>query len=448
MRTHTKRLVQRVLLVARDGDKGIMLRGSAGALLIKSMGIVLSFLASVLVARSVGATHYGIYALSLVWINFFVLASKMGLDLAAVRFVAGYDVKQQWGPMRGLVSSGHWIVASAALPLAAIVFVALRGLDDAIGRQQADALSVGLLLVPVLALTGLRQGILRGLRRVVLAELPEMVLRPVGVGLFCVIAVWISGGPIDSHLAIILNLLATILALTVGGQLLRKALPGQVARAKAEKDTAVWMRTALPLMWIAGMYMLLSQTDTAMVGALLGSEQAGIYSVASRIAGFVSFGLVAVNAIMAPLIARLYADGDKVALQEIIRLSARVVFAATCAFGLIISAFGRQVLGLYGEEFLAGQFVLVILVLGQIANGFMGSVGFLMTMTGHQAQAAKMLSVAAGANLLANFWLIRVFGIEGAACATAIGLVSINVAMFTFVRHRLALHSAAFGGIG
>jgi O-antigen/teichoic acid export membrane protein len=81
--------------------------------------------------------------------------------------------------------------------------------------------------------------------------------------------------------------------------------------------------------------------------------------------------------------------------------------------------FSNQVLGLFGEEFLAAKGAMVVLILGQLVNVGAGSVGYLMQMTGHQNQCAMVFGSCAGMNVVLNIILIPTLGVLGAAIATA-----------------------------
>jgi len=58
----------------------------------------------------------------------------------------------------------------------------------------------------------------------------------------------------------------------------------------------------------------LNRTDIVMIGAITGTEAAGFYSAAARIAELVIFGLNAVNTIAAPIIPNYAAQDPHVPL--------------------------------------------------------------------------------------------------------------------------------------
>ena len=91
--------------------------------------------------------------------------------------------------------------------------------------------------------------------------------------------------------------------------------------------------------------------------------------------------------------------------------------------------FGYVVLGIFVSDFTAGYVALLVLLAGQLINAVSGPVGYVMTMTGHQHRAARIIGVCAFVNIVLNAMLIPLFGMSGAASATAITTAMWNLMM-------------------
>jgi O-antigen/teichoic acid export membrane protein len=189
------------------------------------------------------------------------------------------------------------------------------------------------------------------------------------------------------------------------------------------------------------MQILLKRTDIIMIGAILGSDDAGIYSAASRISNLVVFPLMAINAILAPMISELYRTGRGRELQRIIMLASRAIFVFTLVVSVILAVSSKFMLSLFGLNFTIAFVALLILLGGQVVNALAGSVGLIMTMTGHQNQAGAIIAASAAANITLNALLIPFFGLTGAAVSTAFTMALWNIAMFAFVKRRIGINS-------
>jgi O-antigen/teichoic acid export membrane protein len=71
-------------------------------------------------------------------------------------------------------------------------------------------------------------------------------------------------------------------------------------------------------------------------------------------------------------------------------------------------------------------------------------VGILLNMTGHERTTAKGRFISTSLNVGLNLLLIPLFGISGAAVATAIALATWNILLWWAVRKQLGINSLAF----
>ena len=197
-------------------------------------------------------------------------------------------------------------------------------------------------------------------------------------------------------------------------------------------------------MLVSSFLVVIQRSDLILVGAMVGTEEAGIYNAATRTAALVSFILSAVNAIVAPTIAKLYAEEKHEALKKLARKVAQFVFWPTLLISIVLAAGSGFILSLFGSEFVEGRPILIILILGQLTNASVGSVGYFMNMTGHQDQSAKVFGVSAIINILLNIIGIYFFGAIGAAIATAVSMVIWNVWLYRLVKDILDIDSSIF----
>jgi O-antigen/teichoic acid export membrane protein len=186
------------------------------------------------------------------------------------------------------------------------------------------------------------------------------------------------------------------------------------------------------------------QTDTLVAGFFLGAADLGAYAAARKLTGLIGFGLLAINSIAAPLIAELHAQGRRQELQRMITRASQGLFIFTLPVGGVVLIWGREILGLFGAEFVKSYTALAVLVVGQVVTSLTGPVGHLMVMTGHQRPAALIAAGAAALNLILNAVLIPHWGLTGAGLAATTTALSWNAAMYVYVRSRLEVDSLAF----
>jgi len=237
----------------------------------------------------------------------------------------------------------------------------------------------------------------------------------------------------------------TAITVGVGSLLLNRAWPDEAQQATPEYRVKSWVRSALPMMFMGGMQIINNRTDILMLGAMKGAAAVGVYVVVNRCTQPITFMLGAVNSVMAPNIASLHAEGKSKQLQRVVTKITRLIalISITCATILII--FGELVLSLFGSDFTQGRTALVILSMGQVINGATGSGGLLLTMTGYEHYAAMIVATSALLNVIGNAILIPVWGIEGAAIATASSTIIVNILRVIWVRKKIGIDSTFLG---
>lgn len=422
-------------------------RGTTGTFGLKVTTSGLAFLISLLLARLLGVTGYGAYAYALAWVRFLVVPALLGLDKLLIREIAACHTQSAWGLMRGLLRRTNQAVLGASVGfgmLGAAVGLALAG---HLGSQMVTTLWVALIMVPLLAFTRIKQATLQGLQKVVRGQVPELLIQPLLFIILVGSAYLVLGKGLGPPSVAGMYVGAAGVALLVGARLLSQALPTAVRKASPTYQMRAWVRSAMPLLFVGGMYIINSRISIIMLGSLKGAEAAGIYTVADQGAALITYVLFAVSAPLAPTVASLYALGDMERLQRVITKSVRVIllFALPIAFVLIV--FGYWFLLLFGHDFTRGQTALIFLSVAQLMTAIVGPVSLLLIMTGHERDAAKGIGICALLNVILNALLIPLWGLNGAAIATTSSTITWNLLLAIWVYRRLGIYPTALGRI-
>ena len=411
---------------------------------IKFANVALSLLLAVLLARVLGVSGYGDYAFVYAIVMMLAIPSQMGLPQLVVRETARADRNQDWAAMRTIWRWAHLfvILSSFGTMTVVLIWVVLRVQETGI----RNAFIFGLLLIPLIALGNVRGAALSGLGKVVLGQLPENVLRPLCLfaGLSSA-AYLVAQGQMTAAGALGLHVGAAGFAFLVGSVLLSQNRPRYVALAEASPpQTRAWLMAAGAFGLLAGLQTINSTLDIVMIGIMRSREEVGIYKIAVTAAGLTVLGLQVINIVIMPRIAHLHAGRELKAMQALVTTTARLILLAAGLASLVLIVFGKVLIGYaFGADFVAGYPALVVLTLGQLANAAFGSVGLLLNMSGHERFSLVGVAIACVANVCLNLVLIPLFGILGAATATAVTLVIWNVVLYWQVWQKLGIDSAA-----
>ncbi|MEP4484845.1 MAG: flippase [Halioglobus sp.] len=429
-----------------DGFKAVLLRGGLGSLVLKVASTLLGLLVAVVLARALGPEGYGEYAYVFALISMLAIPTQVGLPIIVVRETARAQAAKRPGLMLGLWRWSSLIVAGLSVLIALLALAGVWLAGDRFTPAQLSTFYFGLVLVPLVALGNLRGAALRGLRHVVLGQLPESILRPGFMVLLLLTAYLLLGRSLDASVAMGLQVLSSALSFIIGAALLWWVRPEELWGGPApEYQVRPWLQAVMPLALVSGIGLINSQVDILMLGWFHTAADVGIYRVAASSVGLIGFGMQAITSVIAPHIARLHAQGDLRRLQRLVSVSAKIMMLLALPVFLTFTIFGDTLLGwVFGKEFEAGYFALAILACGSLVNVAMGSVGALLNMSGHERDTARGATIAAAINVVLNLALIPPYGISGAAIATACSISVYNIYLSRVVRIRIGIRSSVF----
>ena len=191
------------------------------------------------------------------------------------------------------------------------------------------------------------------------------------------------------------------------------------------------------------MSQLIQWTGQFVGGAYLPAEEIAQLAVAQRTAMLVSFILMAVNMVVAPRFAALHAAGDVAGLRNIALMAVRLMALGATPVVAVMLIFPGFWMGLFGEGFAGGALLLQVLVIGQFINVLTGSVGYLLSMSGHERDLRNTLLIVAPVSVVITFILVPLYGAVGAALSTALAVGAQNLLAVYWVKRRLGFNTLA-----
>lgn len=398
------------------------------------------YLFKIYLARVLGAEALGIYALGMTIVGFLGVFNALGLPYSAVRFVAAYSATGKFDLLRGFLARSIALLLLFNLLLGGAVILA--GPWVAVHVYHTPALSryLGLfaLIMVFGAMTGFLGQVLTGYKDVARRT---VITNFIGSPLTMIITLGLVGGglglwgyifaQVASALVVILLLVIAVWKLTPQAA---RAFSGRLAPIENEvvSFSAIVFGVSL-------MEFLMSQADKILIGFYLDAREVGIYAVAMALVAFVPVVLQSVNQIFSPTIADLYARGQVELLGRIFKTLTKWVLGLTLPLAAGIVIFAPALMRIFGHDFESGWTILVIGTLGQLINCGVGSVGYLLLMSGNQRHLIRIQAVMAVVMLVLSVVLIPRWGITGAAVAAAITNAITNIWYLAEVRRRLGL---------
>lgn len=426
--------------------KNYLIKGAVGSFALKVISTVLSLGISILLARLLGVKGYGVYAYAMALIGLMSLPTQAGLPQLVVREVAKYEARCEWHLMRGLLQRANQAVFVISLLLVMIASIVSLLLLEMIDEENLKVFWVALFLLPLMAFSAIHQATLRGLHHILLGQLADTLIRP---GLFIIllgVTYLLFQHQVTPFQAMVIQIVVFCVAVSFSIWWVIYHLPKPVKQIQASYNTSIWMRSAVPFLFLSSMQTINLYTDIVILGIFRSTEEVGIYRIVITGSHFVLFSFQVVNTVIAPSIAKLYSTGDMQRLQRTITVGNRAILLLSLPIAIIFIFFGQEILvSLFGSQFGLGATALAILSFGLLICTGMGSVGPILTMTGHEYETAKISAIAAGLNIILNIALIPNWGIEGAAIATATSMIFWHIFLVILIYQRLGLHSTFLG---
>lgn len=414
------------------------------SLVIKVIYTGLGFITSVLLARFLGTSGFGVYSYVYSIIIFLSAIPQFGLPPLVLRETARGMAQENAHLVKGI-----WVWAGRIAILLAFVLMVIGGLAGWVLGPHYDEIYIStfwiaLILLPLITINDLRGSALRGLQRVLEGQIPEYLIRPSFLVLFLSIFFFV-GIKLTVTLAMLLQVFASLISFGFGIWFLTKHTPTKVKLAVPQFKHRTWRRSVLPFAMGSGLYFVDKSVSTLLLGFFLSPDQIGIFRVAIQISVLATFGIQAMSMVVTPQFAKLHAENNKAGLENLVVKSARVTFAFNFLVFLVGIILGRNFLELfYGAEFIPAYEPALILLAGQLFSSSAGLVGALLNMTGFERDSAKAGVVSTILNILLGLAFIALLGIIGAAIAAALVQIIWIIILLWTARKRLNITASVF----
>jgi O-antigen/teichoic acid export membrane protein len=393
----------------------------------------LAYLSQIFFARTLGVQGYGVF--SLAWTFVLVLGhiAPFGLPQSAVRFLPRYQLRGQNASARGFIAMGGEValIGGAVLAIAG----ALALLIVPVGEICWPILGMLACIMPF-AYQYWLEGVARGLDRPGLALACPFLLRPVLMGLGLAVAAFL--GHATAGAAMLAAFLATLATASIQSVLVRRAARQALGEGSARGSLPLWLKASAPLGGGTACDQAAGYADILALGLLRSPAEVAIYIAATKTLALASFAQYALSVVAGRRFAAAKADGGPKALEALAAASTKLTVAASLAAIALLLVAGVPLLSLFGNLFAQAYPALVILCLGAMARAAAGQKEAVLTVLGCQRGLFWISFATLGVAILANLSFTSLFGVTGAACATALAAIFRSAAVIALARVALA----------
>jgi O-antigen/teichoic acid export membrane protein len=394
------------------------------------IGTVLILAHDMLVNGLLSTAEYGVYMTCKRILQIGFLLSFVGLENAVIHFVSrarankdSSTAKGAWRAAQGVSLAAGGVLA-AALTIWAEPIGAMFQLGG--GRELAIALRILAVTLPLASIrmmtTSASQGLLIMWPKAVILQILWPTVNILGV-------LWFSYFGNMGLEGVLWAYDLSMLAGAISGLII--LLRQRPDFATPSRNTPLVARSvlgfALPL-WV---YTLVNAAyawgDQLLLAGLGGMEAAGQYAPVATLAPLFGIGLTALNGIFAPVISRLHSKENHTELKNLYKVVSR--WSLTLALPLCIGAMVAPgaVISVWPQGREEAHLALQIVALCCIPGVAVGSVNYMLIMSGHQIHVLWSGLPGVVVNIGLALWLIPTMGVTGAAIANGAALVFVSL---------------------
>jgi O-antigen/teichoic acid export membrane protein len=399
---------------------------------------LLEFLTRASLGRYLGPEQFGLLTSGLATLSILGTLIGLGLTSGIVRFVGHYRGTEQAEKVPRLLYGAFWLVMVISLSVGVILWylsawAAINLFNTSQMQMVLRAVSVGL---PLFATFSIMMAILQAEKDARTYAWLHNVLLPLirFVGSLLVVFLgWQLREALSIHLVIALLLpwLWTLIGVS------RRTVQLISLQRVALMDLGAVLRFSLPLLVGSLFGLTVWQLDVLLLQSMWGSAEAGLYSAAMIIGRLPNMILLAFTFVLAPMAAQLYSAGKLTVMQRIYGRIIDLVFILGLPTSLSFFLFAPLLLHvLFGAAYTDSALVLRILAVGFFFHSLAGPNGNTLMMIGRSRLYLVDTMIIAVVNIVLYVTLIPPLGAVGAALATVVGLLLLNL-LFSTQLYRL-----------
>lgn len=413
-----------------EGDLSILLSSATLVLVGQILYSVAKLGERIVIARVLTPEAYGEVSMGLAVMTVTATVAMVGLRQGVPRYISRYDDPKD---VRGAWVVGLAICGVLGIALAAGLVIGGDTISSLLFERPDSLALLGLFALAVPFVAGLQIGVgaIRGLENTRYRTYARDILYP---GLRLLLLVGFLAAGLEILAVGYAYVIAAIVAFVAVHLLLNRLVPlvGEV-----RTHTRELLVFSIPLVISTLLSRLLTRTDTLMLGYFRPSYEVGLYSAAYPLAGALVLILSSFGFMYLPVASRLDAEDKRDEVDGIYKITTKWIFILTFPGFLTLVVFSDDVLSVvFGAEYAPASVALSILAIGFFSRAAFGRSRETISALGHTTYLLVTNAFAFMLNIGLNIVLIPRYGPTGAAVASAVSFVGLNLAVFGFLAIR------------
>ncbi|ASJ06245.1 capsular biosynthesis protein [Thermococcus pacificus] len=400
-------------------------RGMGIVLVGTVISMFLTFLSRALIARYFDRYQYGSFTLTMTIMSIAMTVALLGLQSGLPREISLY-LRERKEDVPALVSTGLTMAIIASVIMAMVTAYLSPYISPLLNdRYLSETLRLAAPALPFMVLTMLLVAISRGYGRVRENLYFRNLLPPLLFFLILITGILLGFGFTFVFIAYVISQFLSSGIATIG--MIRLGLLPRRLHFSPRLAKELFL-FSFPLMLTGILDYVMGWTDSLMLGYYFNPDIVGLYNGAAPIARLLPLFLNSMGFLYMPIATAFFTKGDIEGMDKLYRTTARWVFLLTFPVFMFVFVFPESAIGLFfGPKYVEAATALRILSAGFMFHVIMGLNGMSLIAIGEPRANLIGNIFAATANIVLNVLLIPLYGIEGAAVATAVSYIMANI---------------------
>lgn len=383
---------------------------------------IFNLIYNIIIARFYGAKIFGFFALGLAVFEIMRLFATLGVPTGVTRYISYYLPKKDEKKIRGTIVSGMQMVMSASIILSILVYMSAPVIAQKVfhSPEVTQVIRILCLAVPFFAVGSIIGSCFLSFKKVEYYIFSEHIVQHAFKIIFLIIFAALGYGIIGITMSWVAGIIISAL---FSFYLLNK----KIYPIKEPKDYILihkeLAKFSFPLVLGGAMSYIINWTDTLMLGYFMKPSDVGVYRVTAITSRTILIFSSALLTLFLPIITELVSMDMFKEMERTYKIINKWIISVNISFFIVILLFSKQILNvLYGKNFICGYKALMVLSTGFLflsLNNCGRQVLIAIKKTGY----TTFNTITSGVlNVMLNIILIPVYGILGAAIASAISI--------------------------
>ena len=378
---------------------------------------------NIVLARFLGSSDFGLFLLGLSVFQLFTVIPNLGLSSVLPKFVSEYIELKESKKIEKIsaLCIGTSLFLGTVFGIISYNLAPLISVKIFHNNELINVLKILSFVIPISIITSVIMAIYRGYQKTIYKVALEDILSLV-LKIVFFMCLFHAGFKLSA--AYYAYVLASLMVLFLAVILVKNATMMKIKICFYDKKMSPNLyKLSWPLALQSVVWVVYSQIDRLCLGFFLPSSAIGIYGAAFSIVGMLnfiprSFSYLALPNFSAAL-SRNFSNEFRLTYLKI----SKIMFGLSLPILIYLFVFSKQILKMfYGNEYLSGTMALVILGIGILSNCLSGPASDSLIAAGKTKAPLIAITVGCINNIILNIFLIPIYGINGAAIATCIGL--------------------------